>query len=189
MGFRRVLFRSREVEELQQQLDCKEAELAYLRGLRNRPKTIPELITWVETSFAGKLMLHPKAVGLLEALREEEVDLGLVCDGLEYLAQEYRDWLLQRISENQLRNLCAQKYNRGFVVTPTGDGAISRYPTEYRIKYYKGYSNKPKESELNLHLKCGNDNRFLVRIYFLYDKDKKLIVVGSLPKHLSTLTY
>lgn len=41
---------------------------------------------------------------------------------------------------------------------------------------------------LDLHLKVGNDSENLLRIYFLYDKEKKLIVVGSLPKHLKTLT-
>jgi len=61
------------------------------------------------------------------------------------------------------------------------------YPTEYRIKYYPGPKGKPVESLLNLHLKVGVDPRTLIRIYFLYDKEKQLIVVGSLPKHLKTV--
>ena len=61
------------------------------------------------------------------------------------------------------------------------------YPLEYKIKYYKDEKGKTHESILDLHLKSGTGAENLLRIYFLYDKEKQLIVVGSLPKHLKTL--
>lgn len=61
------------------------------------------------------------------------------------------------------------------------------YPLEYKIKYYKDEKGKTHESILDLHLKSGTGTENLLRIYFLYDKEKQLIVVGSLPKHLKTL--
>jgi hypothetical protein len=63
------------------------------------------------------------------------------------------------------------------------------YPNEYRVKYYLGRTGKPVESDLDLHLKVNNDTGNLLRVYFLYDSQKKLIVVGSLPLHLKTVSY
>ncbi|NCB42814.1 MAG: hypothetical protein EOM59_09360 [Clostridia bacterium] len=57
------------------------------------------------------------------------------------------------------------------------------------LKYYIGFTGKPVESPLNLHLSIGNKAENLIRIYFLYDKEKQFIVVGSLPKHLPTVSY
>jgi hypothetical protein len=45
------------------------------------------------------------------------------------------------------------------------------------------------ESPLDLHLKDGKGTDDLLRICFLYDKEKKQVVVGSLPEHLSTGRY
>ena len=44
------------------------------------------------------------------------------------------------------------------------------------------------ESGLDYHLRVGSDPENLLRIYFLHDDKKKLIVVGSLPRHLRTVT-
>ena len=40
----------------------------------------------------------------------------------------------------------------------------------------------------NYHLCVGNDMENLLRVYFLHDDDKKLIVIGSLPRHLRAVT-
>jgi hypothetical protein len=45
------------------------------------------------------------------------------------------------------------------------------------------------EALLDLHLCIGVDPCNLIRIYFLYDKVNRLIVVGSLPGHLRTVSY
>ena len=42
---------------------------------------------------------------------------------------------------------------------------------------------------LNLHLKAGEEAPYLLRIYFYYDEDEKLIVVGSLPDYLPIPSY
>lgn len=44
------------------------------------------------------------------------------------------------------------------------------------------------ECPLDFHLGVGNDPENLLRIYFLHDDAKKLIVVGSLPRHLKAVT-
>ena len=44
------------------------------------------------------------------------------------------------------------------------------------------------ESPLDTHLKVGNSTDNLLRIYFLHDDEKHLIVIGSLPRHLTAVT-
>lgn len=90
--------------------------------------------------------------------------------------------------DDERNQRCTQKYNRPFNVAPSGDSSIKKYPKEYKIKYSIGFKGKPTEKPLNLHLRVGNDSDNLLRIYFLYDVEKKLIVVGSLPRHLSTMS-
>lgn len=180
-----------ELEALTESHDKKLAELQseidYLKNRQNRPKELADIIPWVERSFPDALFLHARAKAELAAVKPDEVNLSLLCDALEYLATEYRDELLGYISRDECLNRCTKKYNRGFEVTPLTGTSVEMYPTEYRIKYYPGPKGKPVESLLNLHLKVGVDPRTLIRIYFLYDKEKQLIVVGSLPKHLKTV--
>jgi hypothetical protein len=140
---------------------------------------------WVEKRFPGKLIFHEKATDLMKKLQPGEADILLICDALEFLAIDYRDELLGRIDEDEMRRRCEQKYKRPFEVTPLRGIAIEKWP-DYKIKYKRGYTGKPVETRLDLHLCVGNDSEYLLRIYFLYDKEEKLIVVGSLPKHLPT---
>ncbi len=58
----------------------------------------------------------------------------------------------------------------------------------HKIKYYQGARGKPVESALDYHLCVGNDVENLLRIYFLHDDDNRLIVIGSLPRHLRAVT-
>ena len=171
----------------QKQLAELESEIEHLNHKLNRPKELADIIPWVERSFPDALFLHARAKAELAAVKPDEVNLSLLCDALEYLATEYRDELLGYISHDECLNRCTKKYNRGFEVTPLTGTSVEMYPTEYRIKYYPSPKGKPVESLLNLHLKVGVDPRTLIRIYFLYDKEKQLIVVGSLPKHLKTV--
>ncbi len=167
----------------------KEDEIAWLRSLSQRPKLPGEVSDWVAGRFDGRLIFHQRATELMEALRPGEVDMKLLCDALEYLATEYRDELLGRLTENECKARCGKKYGRPFEVVPCRSTSTEAYPSEYRIKYYPGYHGKPAESPLDLHLRVGRDSEKLLRIYFLYDKEKQLIVVGSLPKHLKTMSF
>ncbi len=152
-----------------------------------RPIKTMEIPKWVEDSFSGRLIFHEKAVTLIENTPTYEVDMALLCDALEFLAKEYRDELTGIISEDQRNALCSKRYDRPFTVTPITGMTPNAYPLEYKIKYYKDEKGKTHESILDLHLKSGTGTENLLRIYFLYDKEKQLIVVGSLPKHLKTL--
>lgn len=157
------------------------------RLLAARPHKIDQFIDWVNEYFAGKIVLLGEAKELLKKLQPGEADLSLLCAAVEFLAYEFRDCQFGQIDCQAMRDRCADMYGRQFEVTPTGDFTIEKYPRFYKVKYGLTYKGKPALKALDMHLKAGIKAEHLLRIYFLIDKEKELIVIGSLPKHLPTV--
>lgn len=174
-----------ETLQAQRQTEFLQEHIDYLKSLQQRPKTPQEIPQWVKSRFQGRLELHEKAVNLIRAVKPNEVDLWLLCDALEYLAHEYRDQKAHLLTRDEANARSSRKYDRPFEVKSTGSISVQMYPLEYKIKYKTGFRGKPVETALDEHLKVGNTAGNLIRIYFLYDEERKCIVVGSLPKHLS----
>lgn len=160
----------------------------YLRRKLDQPDTHGEVAAWVQKHFPERLILHPKAVSLLEDRSAQGVDVKLICDALDFLATDYWARRYEQISTEEMNTRCAEKYGRPFGVKPTGEQTVKYKPSQYKIKYFPGIKGKPVESPLDYHLGVGNDPENLLRIYFLHDDEKKLIVVGSLPRHLQAVT-
>lgn len=170
-------------------LDEKDAEIQRLVSRLNRPDCLEDVASWLEKYYSEGILLHQRAKRELLSVSPDEVNLSLLCDALEYLATDYRDELLGLISEEEKLNRCSRKYDRPFIVTPVKGVSVGMYPSEYKIKYGISPKGKLVETPLDLHLKVGDKSDNLLRIYFLYDKETKQIVIGSLPKHLSTDSY
>jgi len=171
------------------ELAAKDREIERLQALLERPERPCDVADWVERHFAGKLIFHQRARDKMEAVAPGKVDMPLLCNALEFLAVDYRDFLVGLIDDEEMYDRCTRKYGRPFEVVSVGEVSPKRYPGEYKIKYFIGRKGKPVESLLNYHLRVGNDNERLLRIYFLFDREKKLIVVGSLPEHLPTVSF
>ena len=88
-------------------------------------------------------------------------------------------------SEEVLTQMCLAGMN----VARLNFSSVQAAMKEYKIKYYPDRNGKPSDSLLDLHLRVGNTSEDLLRIYFLFDSEKKLVVVGSLPRHLPTMSY
>lgn len=161
----------------------------YFKSYKNRPQRTEDISAWVEERFKGRLIFHERAKDLIGRTKTSEVDLALICDALEFLSTEYRGWRIGELTEDERNNLSSEKYGRLFEVITDRSLSIDRYSADYKIKYKLGYNGKLVESALDNHLKVGSDPQNLLRIYFLFDNEDKLIVVGSLPKHLSTMSY
>ncbi len=130
------------------------------------------------------MLFLDRATDLISACGRN-IDLNLLCDALEYLACEYRDFLCGDLCEDDSIAACSRNYSRRFEVAPSGDGAIQSYPAQYKAKYgVSEHTGKPVERLFDRHLRVGGDPKDLIRIYFFYDTLKRLIVVGSLPDHL-----
>jgi hypothetical protein len=177
-----------ELEQFQSRLTDQNETIAYLRRKLSQPKEHSEIAAWVVQNFPGRLLLHPKAVTLLDEKSAREVSIELICDALDFLATDYWERRYLRISDEEMNSRCSEKYGRPFEVTPTGKITIEHTPAQYKVKYFPGVTGKPVESPLDYHLRIGNDPENLLRIYFLHDDEKQLIVVGSLPKHLKAVT-
>lgn len=171
------------------QIDELNDKIKRMEQLLDRPEKPEDVVEWVEKHFSHRLIFHKKAKDLITKTLASEVDMDLLCDAIEFLGCEYRDQVLGLISKDDMYHICAEKYNRPFDVGSSGDISVSMYPKEYKIKYGVGFTGKPVEVPLNMHLRVGTDNENLLRIYFLFDKEEKLVVVGSLPKHLPTISY
>ena len=163
-------------------------EMAFLRRKLDQPRRHEDIAIWAETYFADRLILHEKAVNLLREKDAKRVDIGLICDALDFLSTDYWERRYRRISDEEMHTRCSAKYGRPFEVKPTGNTTIEFTPSQYKIKYFPGAKGKPVENPLDWHLGVGNDPESLLRIYFLHDDEKQRIVVGSLPTHLRAVT-
>ena len=175
-------------DEHQQVLTAKDAYIAFLQRQVSRPHTKKELPDWVSKVHGEHLLLHPRALQTLEAASVNADRLELIYDALDYMATDYWESRYGKLSNEELLNLSSQKYHRAFEITPCKGTTLDVYSQQYHIPYFKDEMGRIKASELNFHLKAGNKAEHLVRIYFLFDDAKKLIVVGSLPEHLQTVS-
>ncbi len=137
-----------------------------------------ELATWAEQHLAGRLVLLQRAIreakdGLFE-------DVALVGRALLYLAGPYRQMRLlggddaRRANEEALATLGLENSSVG--------GDITRYADRFRVEW------RGQKRLLDQHIKNGNarDPRRCLRIYYFWDEEDQIVVVGSLPGHIRT---
>ena len=188
-----------EKDELKQQLALAEEklrhktiqdreEVAYLRRCLDRPAEHAQVTDWVQRHFSGRVLIIPKAADMLCEKGAREINLPLICDALDFLATDYWANRFERLPWHAVLDSCSRKYGRPFEVSSIGEMTIQFTPAQYKIKYFTNAQGKKRETALDQHLKVGNDPENLLRIYFTLDEDKKLIVVGSLPRHLKAVT-
>ena len=184
------LRRSNEEEQTALRLRTEEAEekAAYLRRKLDQPKEHAKVAEWVNRYFRNRLILHPRAVDLLADKTARDINIETICDALDFLATDYWERRYRKLPSEEMNTRCAEKYGRPFDIRPTGNTTIEFTPSQYKVKYFPGKRGKPVESPLDFHLAVGNDPQNLLRIYFLHDDEKQLIVVGSLPRHLRAVT-
>ena len=173
---------------MQFRMEEAEEKAAYLRRKLNQPKEHNKVAEWVNKYFRDRLILLPRAVDLLADKSARDINIETICDALDFLATDYWERRYHQLPNEEMNTRCAEKYGRPFDIRPTGTTTIEFTPTQYKVKYFAGRRGKPVESPLDFHLSVGNDPQNLLRIYFLHDDEKQLIVVGSLPRHLRAVT-
>lgn len=164
-----------------------EEQIVYLRRKLSQPDALRDIAAWTEKYFKDKLLLLPVAADMLSD-RSLHADVGLICDALDFLATDYWDCRYLRTAKEEMQTRCSEKYHRPFEVKPIGEATVHMYPREYRVKYTFSGETRRREVPFDSHLCVGTDAEKLVRIYFFHDDEKQLIVIGSLPRHLSTIT-
>ncbi|MGL5977930.1 MAG: hypothetical protein ACRCZJ_02950, partial [Erysipelotrichaceae bacterium] len=181
----------KELRELQTQYEAKwqaqEQALQRCHFLLDKPTAKDDLVAWIQTRYKDELVLHEKAIRVLEQTPKEHVHLDLLCDALDYLATCYRDYLLQESSYEDCLQQAAQRYDHNFQVSYNSKQSIRSYASNYKLRYTPDNGIR-QEFALDQHLVSGVDTTALTRIYFFFEPSTKKIVIGALPSHLPTIT-
>ncbi|MCB1885608.1 MAG: hypothetical protein KDG89_16720 [Geminicoccaceae bacterium] len=145
------------------------------------PADYKEMDDWVNRHLSGQVFLTPRAArGAKNAVFE---DVGLVYQALLMLGREYRA-MRQHGGSARIEAFRTRLAALGLVEEPTGEVTrLLERGKEFLVAY------DGRERLLERHLKNGGnarDPRRCFRLYFFYDEDRHLVVVGSLPAHLTT---
>jgi hypothetical protein len=174
----------KEKKDLLNRLDAYEKELRVYHIKESRPDNAESFIKWVENNYSDDIVLleRPKD----ELKKTCNTNFGLMCDGIEVLANTYKKWRLAEITEECYISGCKSTGRVLFDITPTGNASIKKYPKRYKVLYDNCLDSGGKR-ELDMHLKTGVDSKFLLRIYFFWDEVKEKVVIGSMPDHLPSV--
>ena len=168
-------------------------ELSDLRKARGEtaiplPTSYSEMPRWVDLYFADRLFLHSKALRAIKAAEFENI--GLVYESLKLLAECY--WPMRANYDQEKRRQLSENWEAGIQRLHLEYNARSMTPNrlgEFRDAYTISYRIGQSEKQvLGPHLKSGNakEERFCMRIYFIWDDERHIVVIGHLPSHLET---
>lgn len=152
------------------------------------PSDYAELPQWVNSYFADRLFLHARAVRAIKDAAFENV--SLVYEALKLLADAY--WPMRANQEQEQRQTLSSNWDEGirhlrleYSSHSIAQNRLGEFREAYTINYRIGQSSR---QVLGPHLKFGStkDDRYCMRIYFLWDDDRQLVVIGHLPSHLDT---
>jgi hypothetical protein len=149
------------------------------------PDSYDELRDWAERYFPDRLIVLTKA--LRTAKKALYGDISRVYACLKLLASEYVDMRrgVDGAGEQFSRACEALRVEVSGVGSALDD---RRYREQFTVPYKSG------SAEMDLHLcpapgtaeRCSVDPKKTFRIYFFWDSEDEVVVVGSLPAHLTT---
>lgn len=171
---RDILFR------LNLRIDVLEHQLESSKGVRTDIpilKDYSELQEWVETYFPGRVVLHSRAVRALKDAVYE--DSELVFKSICLLGTSYYQMRMGTITRQEFDEKCSE-----LGIEETGaiaDTAAGEQGETYFVQYHGA------KVKMDRHLRKGSsrDPKYCMRIYFFWCENESLVVVGSLPQHLS----
>lgn len=143
-------------------------------------KTYDEIPNWIEQYYKDRLFLHSRARRKLKKAVYENVELVYKC--LVFLATGYHDYRTHKIDYETLVTQY-KKIDAGLELNRSiTDNRAGEEGDEYKVDYDN------ESRTLEWHLKKGNnkDPRMCLRIYFFWDEEDQIVVIGSLPEHLNT---
>lgn len=174
-----ILVLNKEIERLKSRMAKMEDYIAYMKRKAGRPTKHSEITEWA--SDFEYVIFDRQAEDCLARKDAENVEVSVICDALDYLEYLYSKYLFEGMDKDELNNKSAAIYNRPYEVSPSGITIAAKGECKIR---YTDVEGERKEYPLDWHLKCGNHGE-LIRIYFIIDKARKKIVIGSLPNHLT----
>ena len=163
--------------------------LEQLRGERqdseiSLPDNYQQLDAWCNEYLSGRLILLNRAVRAVRKAVFE--DVGLVYQALLLLAFEYRDLCLAQQDGRQAAKDAFDSKLQAMHLEMSralSKERVGEFEDQYTVDYTIGQNTRQM---LEWHLTKGNDKdeRYCLRIYFFWDPELNLVVVGHLPSHL-----
>lgn len=140
------------------------------------PTNYIDIPDWIEQNFGGRIELLPKAIRSLKSAVYK--DINLVCKLIEGLGTTYYNMRMNYIEKKEYDEFLIQL---GVEDTPAISDASAGEQGE---EYYPLYNGKKHKLERHLTKGASRDPRDCLRIYFFWDDELNLVVIGSLPEHL-----
>lgn len=135
---------------------------------------------WIGRYYPDRLVLHPRAARSLKTAVYEDIKLVYKC--LKLLATSYYEYRMGQIPYAKFLELC-KKVDPGLdergAITDTAAGMQGD-------TYYVQYHGKKQKLERHLAKGSNKDRRYCLRIYFFWDDQEQMVVIGDLPYHLDT---
>lgn len=141
------------------------------------PDTLAQIGEWAKTHLAGKAVIREKA--LQEAAKSRYEQPQVVYKALLLLANQYREMRLGLAKHNWAELLAQEQLVDEFSLSETASNKL-------REGYTFNVDGRSYYMERHLKRGTSRDPRQCLRIYFAWDSERKLVVVGSLPEHLRT---
>lgn len=161
------------IRNLEKQLE----EIKGQKSVIQYPTEYSQIPQWVEDHFCGRMQLSNRALKALKAA--VYCDIELVGKALELLASEYYDMKMGIGSKEVYDAKCKSLYLEDEL-------AISDISAgEQGDEYYITYNGKRKKFDKHLIKGDGRDPRKCLRIYYFWDNETSMVIVGSLPYHLN----
>lgn len=157
-------------------------ESARKGSVQDIPGTFKGIEEWTKRELAGRVVVHNRA---FRAARKSESECGP-----DIVLLAYRSLLILRDLYVPMRVQggpeCRERYERGLRQEGLAETATFRGPDagKWGDEYFIIHDGK--RVKLDRHLKKGTDAdpRHCFRLYFFWDNDEQLVVVGSFPAHL-----
>ncbi len=166
------------VTSLRQTLETKVGDADGQEVLLNG--TYLDMSDWIEQYYPGRIMLTSRAIRSLKEACYADTKLVYKC--LKLLATSYYDYRTGIKTYEEFTRECkavdSGLEERGAIT----DVAAGMEGETYFVQY------RGKKRKLERHLAKGSskDRRYCLRIYFFWDAEDQVVVIGDLPYHLDT---
>lgn len=142
------------------------------------PATLHGLASWAQGHLQGRIVVHAKAARA--ARKSAFADPGLVYRVLKAMAEHY--WSMRAHGDASARTaweafLAQERLSCG----PTGAAVLDR---RTRAAYLVDWHRRNVELDQHIQGDSSRDEARAFRLYFHWDADRQIVIVGHLPSHL-----
>lgn len=139
-----------------------------------------EINEWIDKYYPDRMELHSRAVRSLKDAVYEDAKLVYRC--LKLLANQYYSYRTGQITYEEFMHECKAVDSGLDERAAITDVAAGMQGDEYYVQY------RGKRRKLERHLTKGSnkDKRYCLRIYFFWDDENQVVVIGDMPHHLDT---